>query len=57
MGPGEHRPYDHEYWTRVAVDPTELPLTERDEEDVRADGWPPSAYDDPAGPTVEPQDQ
>ncbi len=38
------------YWGRVAVDPTELPLTERGEEELRADGWPPSRYDDPAGP-------
>ena len=41
------------YWGRVAVDPEELPLTERDEEDLRADGWPPSRYDDPAGPLVD----
>jgi len=40
------------YWGRVAVDPTELPLTERGEEELRADGWPPSRYDDPAGPAV-----
>jgi len=43
------------YWGRVAVDPTELPLTERDEEQVRADRWPPSPYDDPAGSLVESQ--
>jgi hypothetical protein len=42
------------YWGRVAVDPAELPLTERDEEQLRADGWPPSPYDDPAGPSIEP---
>ena len=42
------------YWGRVAVDPAELPLTERDEEQLRADGWPPSPYDDPAGPRIEP---
>ena len=41
------------YWGRVAVDPNELPLTERDEEQLRADGWPPSRYDDPAGSPVE----
>ncbi len=41
------------YWGRVAVDPTELPLTERGEEELRADGWPPSRYDDPAGPAVD----
>lgn len=38
------------YWGRVAVDPAELPLTERDEESTRAGTWPPSVYDDPAGP-------
>jgi hypothetical protein len=43
------------YWGRVAVDPNELPLTERDEDQLRADGWPPSRYDDPAGSPVEPQ--
>jgi hypothetical protein len=37
------------YWARVAVDPAELPLNERDEDQLRADGWPPSPYDDPAG--------
>jgi hypothetical protein len=36
------------YWGRVAVDPSELPLAERDEDQLRADGWPPSRYDDPA---------
>jgi hypothetical protein len=41
------------YWGRVAVDPAELPLTERDEEATRADRWPPSDYDDPAGPVIE----
>ena len=41
------------YWARVAVDPNELPLTERDEDEVRADGWPPSWYDDPDGPRTE----
>jgi len=40
------------YWDRVAVDPSELPLTERDEEDTRPDGWPPSMYDSPEGPAV-----
>lgn len=35
------------YWGRVAVDPDDLPLTERDEEELRADGWPPSRYDPP----------
>jgi hypothetical protein len=40
------------YWGRVAVDPSELPLTERDEEDTRSDGWPPSMYDNPEGPVV-----
>ena len=38
------------YWGRAAVDPAELPLTERNEDEVRADGWPPSRYDDPEGP-------
>ena len=33
------------YWARVAVDPTELPLTERDEDAVRASTSPPSPYD------------
>lgn len=28
------------------------PLAERDEDDVRAEGWPPSRYDDPADPLV-----
>jgi hypothetical protein len=37
------------YWGRVAVDPAELPLTERDEEQLGAQTWPPSRYDDPAG--------
>lgn len=41
------------YWARVEVDPAELPLAERDEDELRADGWPPSRYDDPAGPLVE----
>src|SRR5947209_4268267 len=41
------------YWGRVAVDHDELPLTERDEEELRAQGWPPSRYDDPAGPRVQ----
>lgn len=40
------------YWGRVQVDEQELPLTERDEEAVRADSWPPSRYDDPAGPLI-----
>ncbi len=40
------------YWARVAVDPKELPLQERDEEEVRADDWPPSRYDDPGALTV-----
>ena len=38
------------YWARVAVDPAELPLHERDEENVRAAAWPSSPYDDPAAP-------
>ena len=41
------------YWGRVAVDRTELPLTERGEEDLRAERWPPSRYDDPAGLVVD----
>jgi hypothetical protein len=40
------------YWGRVAVDPAELPLEERGEDDLRAETWPPSRYDDPAGPIV-----
>jgi len=43
------------YWGRVAVDPAELPLTERDEEQLQAGRWPPSRYDDPAGTLVDPQ--
>jgi len=38
------------YWGRVAVDRSELPLHERGEEELRAEGWPPSRYDDPTGP-------
>lgn len=38
------------YWARVAVDPAELPLHERDEQAVRASTWPPSPYDDPSRP-------
>ena len=30
------------YWARVAVDPAELPLHERDKENVRAAAWPSS---------------
>ena len=41
------------YWGRVAVDHDALPLTERDEEELRAEGWPPSRHDDPAGPRVQ----
>jgi hypothetical protein len=33
------------YWARVAIDVTELPLTERDEDAVRASTSPPSRYD------------
>lgn len=33
------------YWARVAVDPAELPLHERDENAVRAHTSPPSPYD------------
>ncbi len=40
------------YWARVAVDPLELPLHERDEDDVRSAGWPPSRYDNPARPEL-----
>lgn len=38
------------YWARVAVDPAELPLRERDEDDARAPAWPPSRYDDARPP-------
>lgn len=38
------------YWGRVAVDPKELPLQERDEDEMRATDWPPSRYDDSGGP-------
>lgn len=41
------------YWGRVAVDRTQLPLTEQGEDELRAHGWPPSPYDDPAGPLVD----
>lgn len=41
------------YWGRVAVDPNELPLHERSEEELRAESWPPSCYDDPEGPLAE----
>jgi hypothetical protein len=41
------------YWGRVVVDPEELPLTERDEDELRAEAWPPSRYDDPDAPRVE----
>lgn len=41
------------YWSRVAIDPTELPLTERGEKELRARAWPPSRYDDPARPAVD----
>lgn len=40
------------YWGRVAVDPKELPLQERGEDDLRAADWPPSRYDDPGALTV-----
>jgi hypothetical protein len=33
------------YWGRAAIDPNDLPLHERDEEKLVADGWPPSPYD------------
>jgi hypothetical protein len=36
------------YWARVAVDPAELPLHERDEDEVRARTSPASPYDRPA---------
>ena len=40
------------YWARVAIDPAELPLRERDEDAARADAWPPSRFDDASGPRV-----
>lgn len=40
------------YWARVAIDPTELPLHERDEEATHAAEWPPSRYDDGSGARV-----
>jgi len=40
------------YWGRVAIDPAELPLHERDEEATRAGEWPPSRYDDTSGPRI-----
>lgn len=33
------------YWGRAAVNPDDLPLHERDEDQLAADAWPPSAYD------------
>jgi hypothetical protein len=33
------------YWGRARVDPNSLPLHERDEEGLVADGWPASRYD------------
>ncbi len=41
------------YWGRVAVDPEELPLHERGEDEARAGAWPPSRHDDPAGPLID----
>ncbi len=41
------------YWGRVAVDRSELPLTERGEEESRAEDWPPSRYDEPTGPAID----
>lgn len=35
------------YWARLAVDPAELPLHERDEEAVRSSDLPASEYDRP----------
>lgn len=35
------------YWARAAIDADDLPLHERDEEDLRATSWPPSPYDAP----------
>jgi hypothetical protein len=40
------------YWGRVAVDPGELPLRERGEDELRSADWPPSRYDDPGALTV-----
>ncbi|MCW3050226.1 MAG: hypothetical protein JWO74_4510 [Solirubrobacterales bacterium] len=39
------------YWGRARVVAQDLPLRERGEEELRADAWPPSAYD-PAEPLV-----
>ena len=33
------------YWGRAAIDPNDLPLRERDEENLAAEGWPASPYD------------
>jgi hypothetical protein len=41
------------YWARAAVDPNQLPVRERDEDDLRAESWPPSRYDLPDGPAVQ----
>lgn len=40
------------YWGRVAVDPGELPLHERGEDEMRAGDWPPSRYDGSRGPEI-----
>lgn len=41
------------YWGRVGVDRSELPRSERGEETLRAERWPPSRYDDPTGSAVD----
>ena len=33
------------YWGRAAISPNDLPLHERDEDELVAGGWPPSPYD------------
>jgi hypothetical protein len=41
------------YWGRASVEPNDLPLTERDEEALKQEQWPPSPYDPPDGPVAQ----
>jgi hypothetical protein len=40
------------YWGRVKVDPDAIPLGERNADETRTDGWPPSRYDSGQGIAV-----
>lgn len=42
------------YWGRVTIKPEDLPLHERGEDALVADGWPASPYDDEDGPLAAP---